>query len=119
MRAGGYFTIASTAAESDRLVSASSPVIEKIEIHAIKIIGPDIQMRPRPAGLVIPPDYTTTLKPRGYHLLLEGVTAPLVQGARLPVTLAFEKAGEITIELIIREEGPVGQEILNVDRNGG
>ena len=50
-------------------------------------------MRPMANGLAIPAGHTTILKPRGYHLLLLGVKAPLVKGSTLPVTLTFEKAG--------------------------
>ena len=46
-----------------------------------------------------------TLKPRGYHLLLLGVTAPMSKGAILPITLAFEKAGAIAIDFVVEEAG--------------
>ena len=46
-RAGGFFTLINTGTEPDRLVAASSPAAGKIEIHAIKVLGPDIGMRPR------------------------------------------------------------------------
>jgi copper(I)-binding protein len=107
-RAGAYFTVENTGTERDRLTGATSPMVGKIEIHAIAVVGPDIQMKPRENGLAIPPGYTTILKPRGYHLLLQGLTAPLTEGERLPVTLSFDKAGEITLDLIVREPGPVG-----------
>ena len=108
-QAGGYFTVGNTGTESDRLTGATSPKVGKIEIHAITVVGPDIQMKPRENGLAVPSGYTTTLKPRGYHLLLQGLTAPLTAGERLPVTLTFDKAGEITLDLIVREPGPVGR----------
>jgi|FEC22Drversion2_1045045.scaffolds.fasta_scaffold00752_15 periplasmic copper chaperone A len=112
-QAAGCLTIANTGAEADRLVSAHCPLAERTEIHGIKVVGADIRMRPLPDGLPIPPDYTTTLKPRGYHLLLQGLSKPLTSGARLPVTLSFEKAGEVAIELVVREPGLVGEAILN------
>ena len=88
-QAGGYFTVGNTGTESDRLTGATSPKVGKIEIHAITVVGPDIQMKPRENGL--------------------GLTAPLTAGERLPVTLTFDKAGEITLDLIVREPGPVGR----------
>jgi periplasmic copper chaperone A len=59
----------------------------------------------------VPPDTAITLKPRGYHLLME-LKAPLAKGQRVPVTLTFEKAGAHQIELLVEAAGPVGNETL-------
>src|SRR4051812_6397728 len=99
--AGGYMTITNTGPDADRLVSAASPAFEIVLIHAIKVMGPGLEMKERPEGLVIPPEYTTELRPRGYHLLLQKEKVPMVVGARLPLTLRFEKAGDLDVELTI------------------
>lgn len=109
---GGFFVVANKGETADRLVSASSKVAERIEIHAIRVVGGDIKMRPLADGLRIPPDITLTLKPRGYHLLMLGMTVPLAVGAALPVTLVFDEAGSVDVELVIRANGLVGNEIL-------
>ena len=109
---GGFFTVTNKSGTADRLVSASSSLAERIEIHAIKVVGGDIKMRPLPDGLRIPAETTLTLKPRGYHLLLLGLKAPLTKGESLPVTLLFDEAGSVELELVIRAPGPVGGEIL-------
>jgi copper(I)-binding protein len=116
-QAAGCLAIANTGAEADRLVSAHCPLAERTEIHGIKVVGADIKMALLADGLPIPPDYTTTLKPRGYHLLLQGLRTPLASGTRLPVTLNFEKAGEIAVELVAREPGLVGEAILNEEHH--
>jgi copper(I)-binding protein len=117
-RAGGFFTLINTGTEHDRLIAASSPAAGKIEIHAIKVLGPDIGMRPRDS-LAAPAGVTVTLQPRGYHLLLIDLGAPLVQGARLAVTLVFEKAGSIDVECLVEAPGPVGNEVLVEERQRG
>lgn len=114
--AGGYFTIANKGDVPDRLLSAESPAVERIEIHAIKVVGGDIKMRPVERPLVFHPDTTIELKPRGYHLLLKGLKMPLVPGGKVPVTLTFEVAGVIATELSVEAPGPVGYEILDVER---
>jgi periplasmic copper chaperone A len=118
-QAGGYLAITNTGTEADRLVSAHCPLAERTEIHGIKVVGGDIKMKHLADGLAIPPDYTTTLKPRGYHLLLQGLRIPIRSGARLPVTLRFEKAGEVAVELVVREPGLVGEAILNEEHHHG
>lgn len=109
---GGYFAATNTGAASDRLVSASSPAAEAVEIHALKVVGSGLRMRPIERGVVIPAGGTITLKPRGYHLLMTGLKTPLERGARVAVTLVFEHAGPQPLELIVEEPGPVGEETL-------
>jgi hypothetical protein len=118
-QAAGFFVVTNTGEVPDRLVAARSPAAETIEIHAIKVVGGDIGMRRRDDGLVVAPGVTLTLQPRGYHLLLTGVGAPLVPGARLPVTLVFERAGSLDIELVVEAPGPIGQEVLVEERQRG
>jgi copper(I)-binding protein len=109
---GGFFVVTNRSEVADRLVSARSPLAERIEIHAIRVVGADIRMRPLADGLRIPASTALTLKPRGYHLLMLGVTAPLAKGATVPVTLVFDRAGSIDIALVVRDHGLVGNEIL-------
>lgn len=110
--AGGYFTFTNKGATPDRLVGAASPAAERVEIHAIKVVGPDLKMRQREGGLAIPPATTLPLKPRGYHLLLTGLRKPLQQGESIAVTLTFEVAGTLDLECVVAEPGPVGAETL-------
>jgi copper(I)-binding protein len=111
--AAGFMTLVNKGAEADRLVAAGSPLAEKIEIHGIKVVGPDITMRPLEKGVGLPADTTITLRPRGYHLMMQGLKAPFAKGERVPVTLTFEKAGSRDIELVVEDEGPIGDETLH------
>jgi periplasmic copper chaperone A len=111
--AGGYCTFVNKGGEPDRLVSASSPIARAIEIHGIKVVGAGIAMRPLDGGLRLPADTTITMKPRGYHLLLRELKAPLKKGEQVTVTLTFEKAGERKVELVVEAEGPIGEDTLN------
>ena len=79
--AGGFLTVTNKGPADDRLVAASSPLAERIEIHGIKVVGADIDMRPMANGVALPAGHTMTLKPRGYHLLCMGLKAPLAKGS--------------------------------------
>ena len=116
---GGFFTMTNNGAAPDRLIAASSPAADKIEIHAIKVVGSGIAMCPLKDGLALAAGVTLTLKPRGYHLLLIGLRKPLAAGTSLPVTLTFEKAGSIDIELAVEAPGLVGQAILHEEAQRG
>jgi copper(I)-binding protein len=117
--AGAFLSITNKGPDDDRLVAATSPLAERIELHGIKVVGADIEMRPMANGVVIQGGHTTTLKPRGYHLLLLGVKAPLVKGSTLPVTLTFEKAGAVAVEFAVEEPGLIGEAILNEEHHRG
>jgi copper(I)-binding protein len=75
-------------------------------------VGSDLRMRELADGLAVATGTTLTLKPRGYHLMLLDLKAPLEPGGRVPVTLTFEKAGNIDIELVVAPAGPVGREAM-------
>ena len=110
--AGAFLLVTNKGPGDDRLVAASSPLAERIELCGIKVVGAHIDMRPLANGVPVPAGHTTTLKPRGYHLLLRGLAAPLAKGSTLPVTLTFEKAGSVALEFAVEEPGLVGQAIL-------
>src|ERR1700730_5897579 len=74
---GTYVTIQSPTA--DRLVSASSPVAKKAELHAMSMEGMVMKMRPI-AALDIPAGQPVTLKPGGEHIMLMGLSQPLHEG---------------------------------------
>ena len=117
--AGAFLTIANNGPHDDRLVAAGSPLADSIELHGIKVVDADIEMRPLPGGLAVQAGSTTSLKPRGYHLLLLGVTASVAKGATLPITLTFEKAGAVAVEFTVGEPGLVGEAILNEEHHRG
>ena len=60
-----------------------------------------MKMRMLRNGLTIKPGETVMLKPGGYHIMFTGLTAPLVKGQHVDVTLKFEKAGEVKVDFPI------------------
>ena len=98
--AAGYLLIRNAGA-ADRLVSASSPAAERVETHATLRDGDILRMR-EVKGYEVPARGTLELKPAGSHLMLVNIKAPLKEGTTLPLTLRFEKAGEVKTELHVR-----------------
>ncbi len=99
--------------ETDRLVSATCTGASSVEIHAIRVKGPHLEMRKIEGGLVIPPANQQILKPRGYHLLMNGLASPLAAGSKLPITLVFETAGSVTVDFAVEAPGVVGHAALH------
>ena len=99
--AGGFLTVTNTGTSPDRLLSVSSPAAASVQIHETKMEGNVMRMREREGGLEIAPGGTVTLAPGNLHLMLMGLKAPFKQGEKVPVTLVFEKAGKIEVELSV------------------
>ena len=97
----GYLAIENTGTDDDRLLGAASPVVARVELHRTVIEDGIARMRPPPDGLALPAGAIIELAPGGYHLMLTGLTAPLTTGARVPLTLRFERAGEVAIEIVV------------------
>ncbi|HEY6259335.1 MAG TPA: copper chaperone PCu(A)C [Xanthobacteraceae bacterium] len=108
---GAYMTITNKGSETDRLMSVSSPVAERAEVHQMTMDNGVMTMRPVQGGLEIKPGESVTLKPQSFHLMLLGLKQPLAQGERVKATLDFAKAGKIDLEYAIESigaEGPSG-----------
>jgi copper(I)-binding protein len=102
---GGFLTVTNTGATADRLVSATSPAAAQVQVHEMKMDGAIMRMRELDNGLEIPPGATVTLAPGGVHLMMMGLKAPFKEATRVPVTLVFEKAGRIEVELAVMAMG--------------
>ena len=96
---GGYFSIANRGAGADRLVSAAAPSVARaVELHSMKMEGNVMRMR-EVGSIDVAPGQSVKLEPGGLHLMLVGLKAPLVAGSAFPMTLTFEKAGRIEVEV--------------------
>jgi copper(I)-binding protein len=104
--AAGYVTVRNKSASPDRLVGASSPVAARVETHVHIKDGEILRMREVKA-LDVPAKGALELKPGGAHLMFVEIKQPLKEGDKVPVTLKFEKAGEIKTEFNVgRLAGP-------------
>jgi copper(I)-binding protein len=101
----GYLSVKNTGTTPDRLVSVSSPAAGTVQVHDMKMDGSVMRMRELDGPLEIKPGETVTLAPGGMHLMMMGLKEPLTQGERLPLTLVFEKAGKIDVELAVEAMG--------------
>lgn len=101
-----YVTIESTS--DDTLIGASTPVAKRVMIHAVEKDG-DVSRMKHVEALELPAGQQVTLAPGGMHLMLMGLQDKLSEGTAFPMTLRFEIAGEITVDvsvLGIAAEGP-------------
>ncbi len=98
-----YVTITGHGAP-DRLISATTPVAERAEIHESMADGTVMRMRPV-AGVAIPASAPVVLAPGGLHIMLVNLRQPLVRGQHFPLTLVFEKAGTVESDVTVEAAG--------------
>ncbi len=103
--AAGYLVIRNAGPREDKLIGAQSPMANTAEFHEMSVIDNVMRMRPIEGGIAIPPGGEIRLAPNGRHLMLIGPKEGFVQGARVPLTLVFERAGRVDVELAVQSMG--------------
>jgi copper(I)-binding protein len=104
--AAGYLTITNTGTEPDRLISGSTPVAGKFEVHEMSVDNKGVmRMRPVPAGVMIKPGETVELKPQSFHIMMTGLKQPIEKGKPFKASLMFEKAGTVEVDFAVEGVG--------------
>ena len=116
-----FFMIHNNAAEDDRLIAARSPVAERVELHThLEEANGVMRMVEVEDGFPVPAGGMHGLARGGDHVMFMGITQPFEQGATIPLTLVFEKAGEIELDVPVdleRQDG-MGMKMQNGNGNG-
>jgi periplasmic copper chaperone A len=103
---GGFMALVS--AKDDRLVGGSTPVAQRFELHTMAMKGDVMEMR-QVASVALPAGKPVEFKPGGLHVMFIGLKQPLALGTKVPVTLKFEKAGEVKVEFEIMSRPKAGE----------
>ena len=100
-----YMTITNGGSKVERLSCASSPASATCQIHGMAMSNGVMKMRPVEGGLEIKPGQTVALKPGGYHMMLDGLKAPLKAGDKVEATLTSSDGASVKIEFPIAAIG--------------
>ena len=112
-KAGAAFmTVNNAGAAVDKLIAASTTVADKAELHTHIKEGDIMRMRPVDA-IDVPAGGVAELQPGGLHVMLMGLKQPLKEGEAFPLTLTFEKAGQLTVEVMVMGAGAMGQDPMH------
>jgi periplasmic copper chaperone A len=101
---GGYLTITNHGMVGDKLLSATSNVSPKTELHTHINDNGVMRMRQVP-HVVVPMRGQAVFKPGGLHIMFMGLKTPLKVGGTVMLKLRFEKAGEVMVHAPIKK-GP-------------
>jgi hypothetical protein len=96
----GFFTIENSGTVDDRLTGAASTISEMTQLHThIQDANGVMQMVEVPEGWVVPAGGTHTLKRGSDHVMFMGLLAPLKDGDIVALTLKFEIAGDVVVQV--------------------
>lgn len=98
----GYLVIRNHGDSEITLVGANTPRADDVSIHETRMKDGVMRMQPLKSGLSIAAGEAVELKPHSYHLMLEGLTEPLEEGEKVPLTLEFEGAETMEVELSVQ-----------------
>lgn len=102
-----YLTLANHGPAADRLLAVSTPKARQAELHTHLNENGVMKMR-QVDGIDLAAGDTVEFAPGGLRVMLMGLTGPLVKGETFPVTLTFEHAAPLTVEVTVQGAGAMG-----------
>ncbi|MCC6601950.1 MAG: copper chaperone PCu(A)C [Anaerolineae bacterium] len=106
-----YLQITNNGRSPQQLVGVETAVAESAEIHETQMDGDLMKMRPVEA-VQIPAGETVQLKPGGEHIMLMGLSAPLVASDTIMLTLTFDSGATLEVEAVVSLEPVEGTDAL-------
>jgi len=103
-----YFAmLENTGNAADRLLRATTPVAARVELHSMAVDAQGVMRMREIDGIALAPHAKVRMRPgMGMHLMLVGLKEPLKDGARFPMTLEFERAGKVEVEVVVQSKTP-------------
>ncbi|MXR36434.1 copper chaperone PCu(A)C [Craterilacuibacter sinensis] len=101
-----YFLIENTGKQADRLLGAQTPRAKKAELHTHIHDNGVMRMREVEGGVAVPAGQTVKFAPGGLHVMLMGLNSPLQKGEHFPLTLKFERGGEVKLDVVVEDGMP-------------
>ena len=107
--AGGFMAITNTGTEPDRLIGVETAIAAKAEVHESRVDANGVGTMEHVDAVEIPPGQTVNLEHGGYHIMLMGLSGPLLEGELHKATLIFERAGRVEIEFQVDPPAGMGE----------
>jgi copper(I)-binding protein len=106
-RGAVYLAIKNKGKTDDTLVSVKTRVSQSAEMHnTVQEEGGVMKMLKVDGGVKIAAGETVKFAPGGYHIMLLDMTEKVEPGAKFPLTLVFEKAGELEVSVQVEKSAP-------------
>ncbi|NJJ56136.1 MULTISPECIES: copper chaperone PCu(A)C [unclassified Pseudomonas] len=103
--AAAYFVLKNQGSEADRLLSATTRVAGRAELHEHVHAGGAMKMQ-QVMSVEIPAGGEVKFEPMGYHVMLLNLKQQAKAGEHFPLTLIFEKAGALEVDVVVQKDAP-------------
>lgn len=100
-RAGAVYLEIRNHGPADRLLAARTEAAEAAELHSHSNENGVMRMRRVEGGIAVPAGGSVTLAPGVAHVMLLGLKGQLREDELFPLSLIFERAGEIAVEVVV------------------
>ena len=106
-----YFVIHNKGKTADRLLSVDSPIAGDAQLHE-HIKQNDLMKMQQVPSVEIPAGGEITFAPMAYHVMLLELKdrSLLADGKHFPLTMHFEKSGDVTVEVTVQKKAPDGMQ---------
>lgn len=105
-----YFVVHNNGSSADTLLSIDSPISDDVQLH--EHVHKDGLMKMQQVQRVeVPAGKDLVFAPGAYHVMLMQPKdrSLLSDGKRFPMTLHFEKAGDVTVDVAVQKQAPEGE----------
>lgn len=99
-----YMMLHNKGDKPDRLIGAETDIAATAQIHLMNMDNGIMTMR-QVDGVDIPPAGSAEMAPHGLHIMLTGLKKPLAEYDTFDMTLIFQQAGRVTVEVEVEEMG--------------
>jgi copper(I)-binding protein len=104
--AAAYFVVHNKGSEADRLLGVATPHAGRAELHE-HIHADGLMKMQQVPSVAIPAGGEVKFAPMGYHVMLFNLKQQAKDGERFPLTLTFEQAGAVEVEVAVQKDAPV------------
>lgn len=113
-----FFGIVNHTDQDDRLIGVTSDIAKRVELHThIESAEGVMQMRKVEGGFPVEAGGMHMLQRGGDHVMFMGLNNPMLQGEVVTVTLTFEHAGDITVEIPVDLERKPAEGGMKMDHD--
>lgn len=93
-----YLNVHNSGDTAEAITGVTSPIARMTMLHMSREVDGVMRMDMQ-ESVPVAPGSTVSFEPGGLHIMLMGLSQPLAEGDVFPVTLTFENAGEVTVEV--------------------
>lgn len=107
---GMFMEIENNSDQTITLVGGTTELAGFVEIHEMAMVDNEMVMQKLDGGLEIPAGQTAVLEMGGDHVMLMDLTAPIMPGDKVTITLDFEGTDDITLTDLVAKPSEGGDE---------